>query len=214
MKFEFTEENLGRIREILKKYPPNYKQSAVLACLDIAQQQNHGHLPLAAMDRVAELLDMAQIRVYEVATFFSMFNRDKVGKYQIHLCGTTPCVLRGKREIEQALCDHLGIAMGETTRDGMFSIKEMECMGSCVTAPMFAIANFSEGAEGYWYEYYEDLDPDKAIAIVEKLRNGEKPQPGPQTSERSYQEPPGGPTTLREPPPGPYCRDLEQGSLS
>ena len=209
MRFEFNEEAWAKINSELKKYPPNWKQSAVLACLDVAQQQNYGHLTVSAMDRVAEVLEMAPIRVYECASFFSMFNRHPVGKYQIHLCGTTPCMLRGKRDIEQRLCEHLRVSMGGTTDDGLFSIKEMECMGSCVTAPQMAIANFSNGVANYWYEYFEDLDPERAVNIVEELRSGKKPQPGPQTSSRRLQEPPGGEATLLQPPPGPTCRDLE-----
>lgn len=209
MRFEFNDQAMKKIENELRKYPENYKQSAVLACLDVAQQQNHGHLTVAAMDRVAEMLGMAPIRVYEVASFFSMFNRGTVGQYQLHLCGTTPCMLRGKREIEQRLCEHLGVEMGGTSSDGMFSIKEMECMGSCVTAPQMAVAYFGGGVAGYWYDYYEDLDPDTAVQIVDSLRAGHKPPPGPQNNKRRMQEPPGGETTLHEPPPGPHCRDLD-----
>eukprot|EP00775_Hariotina_reticulata_P009255 gene9255-9421_t len=215
--FDFTPENYKKVAEIIARYPPNYKSSACIPVLDIAQQQNNGWLSLAAMNRVAKVLDMAEIRVYEVATFYTMFNRSKIGKYHVMICGTTPCRLQGAQGIEQALVKHLGIHIGETTADGVFTLGEMECMGACVNAPMIAIADYTKGVEGFTYEYYEDLTPEDAIKIVDSLAKGGSPKRGSQY--RSKAEPAGavaggkwipckGTDTLTGPPNKPYCRDL------
>lgn len=198
----------SQVAEVLSRYPPNYKRSACIPLLDLAQQQNNGWLTLSAMNKVAEILGVAEIRVYEVATFYSMFNRSKVGRYHVMICGTTPCMLRGARDIEDALAKHLGIKKFETTKDGMFTLGEMECMGSCVNAPMFVVADYSNGTKGYSYNYYEDLTPESAVEIVEKLKKGEKPKVGSQTRDKA--EPAGGQTTLLTEPMGPMCRDLEE----
>ncbi|EOA22859.1 hypothetical protein CARUB_v10003587mg [Capsella rubella] len=116
------------VKEILSYYPTNYKPSAVIPLLDLAQQQHGGWLPVSAMNAVAKVIEVAPIRVYEVATFYSMFNRANVGKYHLLVCGTTPCMIRGSRDIESALLDHLGVKRGEVTKDGLFSVGEMECM--------------------------------------------------------------------------------------
>lgn len=219
--FDFTPENYKRIDEILSRYPFNWKQSAVIPVLDLAQQQNQGWLSLAAMNRVAKVLDMAPIRVYEVATFYSMFNRTQVGKYHVMVCGTTPCMLQGSKGIHKALKEHLGIDYGQTTEDGLFTLGEMECMGACVNAPMIAVADYTQGVEGFTYTYYEDLTPEDAVGIMETLRKGGKPKPGSQ--HRSKAEPAGAVVngkwvasppvaesqTLTGPPPGPFCRDLD-----
>jgi NADH dehydrogenase (ubiquinone) flavoprotein 2 len=216
--FDFTEANYQRAAEIISRYPPNYKVSAMIPLLDLAQQQNDGWLSLAAMNRVAKILEVPEIRVYEVATFYTMFNRSKMGKYHVMVCGTTPCRLQGAQHIEKALTDHLGIHIGQTTEDGMFTLGEMECMGACVNAPMVAIADYTKGVEGFTYNYYEDLTPKDVVNIVEDLRKGKKPRMGSQY--RSKAEPAGavangkwvpkeGSTTLSGPPRGPYCRDLD-----
>jgi NADH dehydrogenase (ubiquinone) flavoprotein 2 len=217
--FAFTPQNLERARNIVARYPPNYKASAVIPVLDLAQQQNDGWLSLAAMNAVASLLEMPEIRVYEVATFYTMFNRSRIGKYHVMVCGTTPCRLQGSQGIERALSEHLGVRVGETTADGLFTLGEMECMGACVNAPMIAIADYTSGAEGFTYLYYEDLTPEAAKGIVDALRAGKAPKAGSQF--RSKAEPagaivngkwvpsPGGFQTLVGPPPGPYCRDLD-----
>ncbi|RAL47681.1 hypothetical protein DM860_012306 [Cuscuta australis] len=205
----FTETNMKKVKEILTHYPSNYKQSAVIPLLDLAQQQHGGWLPVSAMNAVAKVIEVPPIRVYEVATFYSMFNRSKVGKYHLLVCGTTPCMIRGSREIEGALLKHLGVKRNEVTKDGLFSVGEMECMGCCVNAPMITVADYSNGAEGYTYNYYEDLTPKRAIEIVEAFRRGEKPQRGTQNPERQNSGPQGGNTTLLgEPKPAP-CRDLD-----
>ena len=220
--FDFTPANYKRVEEILGRYPTNWKQSAVIPLLDLAQQQNDGWLSLAAMNRVAKVLDMAEIRVYEVATFYTMFNRSKIGKYHVMVCGTTPCMLQGAKGIYTALKDKLGIDYGQTTSDGMFTLGEMECMGACVNAPMVAIADYSNGVEGFSYNYYEDLTPEDVEGIIETLKRGEVPKVGSQ--HRSKAEPAGAVVqgkwvssapgeegmTLAGTPPGPYCRNLDE----
>ncbi|KAJ7565102.1 hypothetical protein O6H91_02G048100 [Diphasiastrum complanatum] len=203
--FEFTEANMSQVKEILSHYPSNYKQSAVIALLDLAQQQHGGWLPVAAMNKI---LGVPNIRVYEVATFYSMFNRQKVGKYHLLVCGTTPCMLRGARDIEKALLEHLKVKRNEVTKDGLFSVGEMECMGCCVNAPMIAVADYTKGAEGFTYNYYEDLTPKRVVEIVEMLRRGETPPVGPQDPSRIRSGPSGGNTTLLSDPKPPPFRDL------
>jgi NADH dehydrogenase (ubiquinone) flavoprotein 2 len=220
-KFDFTESTYKRVKEILSHYPDNYKASAMIPLLDLAQQQNGGWLSLAAMNRVAKILEVPEIRVYEVATFYTMFNRSKMGRYHVMVCGTTPCRLQGAENIERAIFDHLGIKeYGESTPDGLFTVSEMECMGACSTAPMIAVADYSNGVEGYSYNYYEDLTVADAIKVIDQLKKGEKPRLGSQY--RSKAEPmgavvnrgekwvpmPGGVQTLTGPPPQPFCRDL------
>ncbi|KAJ8513039.1 hypothetical protein OPV22_003473 [Ensete ventricosum] len=207
--WEFSEANMKRAKEILSHYPSNYKQSAVIPLLDLAQQQHGGWLPVSAMNAVAKIIEVAPIRVYEVATFYSMFNRTKVGKYHLLVCGTTPCMIRGSREIEDALLKHLGVKRNEVTKDGMFSVGEMECMGCCVNAPMIVIADYSNGSEGYSYNYYEDVTPKRVVEIVELLRKGEKPPAGTQNPDRIRSGPVGGNTTLLREPQPPPCRDLD-----
>lgn len=196
------------MQRILDSYPENYKSSAVIPLLDVAQQQNDGFLSLAAMDKVALILGMEKIRVYEVATFYSMFNRAPVGKYHVMVCGTTPCMLRGSRDVEKALVDELGLTgKFQTTADGSVTLGEMECMGCCVNAPMVAVADYTNGVEGYTYNYYEDLNPESAVKLVRDLRSGVKRKPG--SVVRDKAEPFGGETTLLEKPGGPTCRELK-----
>ena len=207
LKWEFSKENETKVQTILKRYPPNYKRSAMIPLLDVAQQQNAGYLTVPVMNHIAELLEVAPIRVYEVATFYSMFNRSKVGSYHVMVCGTTPCMLRGSRDIEKALSEHLGVKKFETTRDGKFTLGEMECMGCCVNAPMIAVADYTGGVEKYTYNYYEDLTPESAVSIVQTLAQGKMPEKvGSQI--RNKAEPITGTTTLNTEPTGPNCRDL------
>ncbi|CAN0898245.1 NADH dehydrogenase [ubiquinone] flavoprotein 2, mitochondrial, partial [Linum grandiflorum] len=174
VQWEFSSTNQEKVKEIISHYPSNYKQSAVIPLLDLAQQQHGRWLPVAAMNAVAKVIGVAPIRVYEVATFYSMFNRTPVGKYHLLVCGPTPYMIRGSREIEDLLLKHLGVKRNEVTKDGLFSVGEMECMGSCVNAPMITVADYSNGSEGYTYNYYEDVTPKRAVEIVELLRKGEK----------------------------------------
>ncbi len=139
--FEFTKENYAKIDAILKKYPTNYKQSGVIPLLQIAQKQNGNYLTLAAMNKVSKVLDVPAVTVYEVASFYAMFNRQRVGKFHLQICGTTPCMLCGARDIIKACEDKLGVKLGETTPDGMFTIEEVECLGACVNAPMMQVNN-------------------------------------------------------------------------
>ncbi|XP_060670458.1 NADH dehydrogenase [ubiquinone] flavoprotein 2, mitochondrial [Ziziphus jujuba] len=203
-----------QVKKILSHYPSNYKQSAVIPLLDLAQQQHGGWLPVSAMNASCNILfnkiiEVAPIRVYEVATFYSMFNRSKVGKYHLLVCGTTPCMIRGAREIEDALLKHLGVKRNEVTKDGLFSVGETECMGCCVNAPMITVADYSNGSEGYTYNYYEDITPKRVVEIVELLRKGEKLPPGTQNPGRIKSGPEGGNTTLLSEPKPPPCRDLD-----
>ncbi|CAN6706879.1 unnamed protein product [Malus baccata var. baccata] len=207
--WEFSDANKQKAKEILSHYPSNYKQSAVIPLLDLAQQQHGGWLPVSAMNAVAKVIEVAPIRVYEVATFYSMFNRTKVGRYHLLVCGTTPCMIRGSRDIEAALLKHLGVKRNEVTKDGLFSVGEMECMGSCVNAPMITVADYSNGSEGYTYNYYEDVTPERVVEIVEKLKKGEKPPHGTQNPKRIMCGPEGGNTTLLGEPKPPPCRDLD-----
>lgn len=136
--FKFTKENESKIEKILSKYPSQYKKAAVLPLLDLAQRQQ-GFTSIAAMNHVAHLLDMPKMRVYEVATFYTMFNREPVGKYHVQVCTTTPCELCGSQSILEACEKALGIKVGETTNDKMFTLGEIECAGACVNAPLFSI---------------------------------------------------------------------------
>lgn len=197
-----------KVEAILRRYPSNYKRSAMIPLLDLAQQQNNGSLSLSLMNHIAELLEVAPIRVYEVATFYSMFNRQKMGKLHVMVCGTTPCRLRGAQDIEAALEKYMGVKKFETTKCGTFTLGEMECMGCCVNAPMIAVADYRGGVEGYTYNYYEDLTPATAVKVCEELKAGKSPKVGSQTRHKA--EPAGGFTTLVGPPPGPRCRDLDK----
>jgi NADH-quinone oxidoreductase subunit E len=184
--FAFSAENAARVKTILAKYPPDRKASAVLPLLDLAQRQSGGWLPKAAMDQVAATLDMAPIRVYEVATFYSMFNLKPVGKHLIQVCRTTPCWLRGADGLSHTCKSKLGIGLKETTADGLFTLVEVECLGACVNAPVVQIND----------DFYEDLDTAGMEKLLDALARGEKPKIGPQIDRRNS-APVGGPTTLK-----------------
>jgi len=195
--FDFTPENHKRAELILGRYPINYKQAGIIPLLDLAQRQNGGWLPLAAMDKVAKVVGVAPIRVYEVATFYTMFNREKVGKYFIQLCGTTPCMICGSEHIKKTIEDHLGIKEGQTTSDGLFTLREVECLGSCANAPMVQLND----------DYYECLTPKTTIELLEACKAGKPPRMGkwgslPMNGQVSC-EGPLGKTSLKGPPPGP-----------
>jgi NADH-quinone oxidoreductase E subunit len=184
-RFALTGENRAKADKIIAKYPPGRQASAVIPLLHLAQAQNGGWLDRAAMDHVSEILDMAPIRVYEVASFYTMFNLQPVGKHLLEICTTTPCWLRGSDAIVKACEQRLGIDLGETTKDGAFTLREVECLGACVNAPMMQIGD----------EYFEDLDPESTVKLIDALARGDKPKPGPQSS-RHTSEPIGGLTTL------------------
>ncbi|XP_029867227.1 NADH dehydrogenase [ubiquinone] flavoprotein 2, mitochondrial [Aquila chrysaetos chrysaetos] len=189
--FEFTPENQKRIEAIINNYPGGHKSAAVMAVLDLAQRQ-HGWLPISAMNKVAEILEMPSMRVYEVATFYTMYNRKPVGKYHIQVCTTTPCMLRDSDSILEAIKKKLGIKVGGTTPDKLFTLTEVECLGACVNAPMVQIND----------NYYEDLTPKDIEDIIDELKAGKVPKPGPRSGRFSC-EPAGGLTSLTEPPKGP-----------
>ena len=158
--FSFTAENLEQARQIIVRYPTGRQKSAILPLLDLAQRQSNGWLPHAAIEYVAELLDIPTIRAYEVATFYTMFNLKKVGKYHIQVCGTTPCYLRGASEALEICKQHLKIGLGEISNDGLFSLSEVECLGACINAPVIQIND----------DYYEDMTPDKMVDLFNQLK--------------------------------------------
>lgn len=166
--FDFTEENYARARHILGKYPVHYKQAAMIPLLDLAQRQNGGWLPLAAMNKVAQVCEVPPVRVYEVASFYTMFNRNPVGKYFLQLCGTTPCMICGSEDIKQTIEKHLGIKDGQTTKDGLFTLLEVECLGACANAPMIQMND----------DYYECLTPETTIELLESCKRGTPPKMG------------------------------------
>lgn len=190
-KFAFTADNAKQAAAIIARYPAGRQQSAVLPLLDMAQRQHDGWLPRAAMDHVAGLLEMALIRVYEVATFYTMFNLKPVGKHFVQVCTTTPCWLRGSDEVMGACRKRLGIDAGETTEDGQFTLVEVECLAACVNAPMAQIGD----------DYYEDLDADSMTRILDELATGKMPKAGPQVK-RQTSAPLGGAKTLAMTPGG------------
>jgi NADH-quinone oxidoreductase E subunit len=185
--FAFSAENLQRAQKIIAKYPAGRQASAVLPLLDLAQRQCGNWLPRAAMDYVAGLLDMAPIRVYEVATFYTMFNLSPVGRYFFQICTTTPCWLRGSDEVVRTCHEKLGIGMDETTPDKLFTIREVECLGACVNAPVIQVND----------DFYEDLDAESTARLIDALRRGEPPPIGSMAG-RQTSAPMGGPTTLKE----------------
>lgn len=185
--FAFSAENLARAQAFIAKYPPGRQQSAVMPLLDLAQRQHDNWLPEAALRYVGEMLGMPFIRVLEVATFYSMYNLAPVGRHLVQVCTTTPCWLKGSDDVVAACQRALGIGLDETTPDGLFSLREAECLGACVNAPMMQIGD----------DYYEDLDAASVKRILEALRRGETPKAGPQTA-RQTSAPLGGATTLTE----------------
>ena len=187
--FEFTPVNVERARAHIAKYPPGREASAVLPLLDLAQRQMGGWVPRAAMDYVAGLLGMAPIRVYEVATFYTMFNLRPVGRYLLQVCTTTPCWLRGSDAVVAACEKKLGIGIGGKTEDGLFSMIEVECLGACVNAPVLQVND----------DFYEDLDGSSTEALIDALRAGSPPPPG-SVIGRHGSAPVGGKTTLTEMP--------------
>lgn len=159
MSFKFTEENLEKIEKLKKKYPS--PEALSLPLLWMAQYQD-GYVSIDAIDEVARISTKAPMEIYAVATFYTMFNLKPIGKYKIQLCKTLSCMLCGEQEILAHIEDKLGIKENETTEDGLFTLKRVECMGSCGTAPMMAIND----------DYHEDLTPEKLDAILEELKNG------------------------------------------
>jgi NADH-quinone oxidoreductase E subunit len=185
--FAFTPDNLAKAKAYMAKYPPGRQASAVLPLLDLAQRQHDNWLPRAAMDVVADLLSMPPIRVYEVASFYAMFNLKPVGRHFFQICTTTPCWLRGSDAVVKACEKKLGIGIGQTTADKQFTLTEVECVGACVNAPVIQVND----------DFYEDLDGPSTERLIDALRRGEKPPIGSVTG-RQTSAPAGGPTTLLE----------------
>ncbi len=181
----FTPENAARADALVAKYPPGRQASAVIPLLDLAQRQHGNWLPLKAIEAVAARLDMAPIRVLEVATFYTMFNLKPVGRWFLQACTTTPCWLRGSDEVMRCVRDKLGIGNHGTTADGMFSLLAVECLGACVNAPIVQVND----------DYYEDLDYDRTAELLDALARGEPPPPG-SMSGRNMSEGAAGATTL------------------
>ncbi len=183
--FAFSKENIAWAKEQIAKYPPGRQQSAIIPLLWRAQEQSGGWLPEAAIRYVADFLGLAHIRALEVATFYTMFNLEPVGKFHVQLCGTTPCRLRGADDLEKVCRERIG-EQGHVTKDGKFSWVEVECLGACVNAPMAQIN----------YDYYEDLTAESFNKVLDGLAAGKKVKPGPQI-DRQLSAPAGGPTTLK-----------------
>jgi NADH-quinone oxidoreductase subunit E len=187
--FAFTAENLAWAKQQITKYPEGRQASAVIPILWRAQEQSGGWLPQKAIEHVAGLLDMAQIRVLEVATFYTMFQLAPVGrKAHVQLCGTTPCMLRGADDLKRVCERRIHHEPFHVSPDGNFSWEEVECLGGCVNAPMALIGS----------DTYEDLTPETFGRVLDALSRGETPKPGPQNG-RHYSAPIGGDTTLTDP---------------
>jgi NADH-quinone oxidoreductase E subunit len=189
--FVFDAESAAEIDRIVAKYPPGRQASAVIPALYVAQRQmkrdtGSAWVPLKAMDAVGERLGMPPIRVYEVATFYFMFNMAPIGKYHLQLCTTTPCWLRGSDDVVAACREATGIkGWKETSDDGMFTMSEVECVGGCVNAPILQVDD----------DFYEDMDAEKVKTLIAALRGGKPPPPGSMIG-RQTSAPLGGPTTL------------------
>ena len=185
--FEFTTENIQKAKSEIKKYPLEKKASAVLALLFLVQKQNNNWIPLAAIKYVARLLDMPYIKVYEITTFYSMFNLSPVGKYFIQVCTTTPCMIRGAKKITDQCKKYISQNQLELSENKLCSWTEVECLGACVNAPMMQINQ----------DYFEDLDEAKSEEIIQKLLRDELPKSG-SAKNRKNNSPESGKTTLLE----------------
>jgi NADH-quinone oxidoreductase E subunit len=185
--FEFTKENLEKVKAETSKYPKERKASAVMALLNIAQIQNDNWIPLAAIKNIAEMLTMPYIKVYEVATFYSMFNLSPVGKYFVQVCTTTPCMIRGAKQLTDACKKYISQNQNELSENKICSWTEVECLGACVNAPMMQINQ----------DYYEDLNTDKTEEILKKILNNDSPEPG-SSKKRTSNAPEKGRLTLLE----------------
>jgi len=166
--FEFTSTNLEVANNIIKKYPEKKQQSAVMALLYLAQSQNNNWIPLVALKYIAKFLDMPYIKVYEVATFYTMYNLSPVGKYFIQVCTTTPCMIRGAYKLVEACKEKISPNCNELSKNKTCSWTEVECLGACVNSPMMQIND----------DYYEDLDKEKTLKIIDQILNDENPKPG------------------------------------
>ena len=185
--FKYTENNLKKAENEIKKYPKQRKASAVLSLLNLAQTQNDNWIPLSAIKYIAKLLEMPYIKVYEVATFYSMFNLSPVGKYFVQVCTTTPCMIRGAKKITDICKKYISNKQNELSENKLCSWTEVECLGACVNAPMMQINQ----------DYFEDLDENSTIKIIQKLLKNEFPESG-SARKRKNNAPEKGKTTLLE----------------
>ena len=183
--FVFSKENLQQVETEIKKYPKNKPASAVISLLYIVQKQNDNWIPLSAIKYVAELLNIPYIQVYEVATFYSMFNLSPVGKYFVQVCTTTPCMIRGANKIVDICKKYISENQNELLENKNCSWTEVECLGACVNAPMMQINQ----------DYFEDLDENKALEIIQNLSEDKFPKPG-SVKNRKNNAPETGKTTL------------------
>jgi|TARA_B110000438_G_scaffold303688_1_gene366509 NADH-quinone oxidoreductase E subunit len=183
--FEFTSENFIKIKEIIDKYPETKQASAVMPLLYLAQNQNNNWIPLAAIKKIAKILDMSYIKVYEVTTFYSMFNLSPVGNFFIQVCTTTPCLIRGSGDIVEICKKKISNNQNELSKNNIASWTEVECLGACVNAPMLQIND----------DYFEDLDKQKTEEIIDLILNNKKPKPGSYRNRKST-EPENKRTTL------------------
>ena len=190
--FAWTNANAAKQVEVIGRYPLGRQHSAILPLLDLAQRQvgaetqTQGWLPIPVIEYVARQIDMPYIRALEVASFYTMFNLAPVGRYHVQVCGTTPCMLAGSDDVFRA-CKDKGLKKGHTTADGLFTLTEVECMGTCANAPMIQIND----------DNFEDLTYESTAAILDALAKGETPKSGPQVDRQSC-APIGGPSTLKE----------------
>ena len=169
--FNFNSENLAKAKKIIKMYPSNFKESSIMPLLSIAQSQNNGWLPKKAIEFVSNFIDVPEIKVLEIATFYSMYNLSPVGKFHIEVCTTTPCMLRGSDSMVDLCKKKLGIKIDEITEDGLFSLGRVECLGACVNAPVVKINE----------NYYEDLDSESLNKLLDSLKMNKKVKIGPQS---------------------------------
>jgi len=166
--FEFNKINMELANKMVKNYPEGKQQSAVMSLLYLAQRQNNNWIPLAAMKYIAKFLGMPYIKVYEVATFYSMYNLSPVGEYFVQVCTTTPCMIRGANKLVEACKEKISENENELSTNKSCSWMEVECLGACVNAPMMQIND----------DYFEDLDKEKTLKILDKILSGETPKPG------------------------------------
>ena len=185
--FESSKENLEEAHNEVKKYPKDRKASAILPLLHLVQKQNDNWIPLAAIKYVAKLLDIPYIQVYEVTTFYSMFNLAPVGKYFIQVCTTTPCMIRGAKKIVDVCKKYISKNQNELSTNKLCSWTEVECLGACVNAPMLQINQ----------DYFEDFDETKTEETIKKLLKDELPKPG-SAKNRKSSAPESGKTSLLE----------------
>ena len=172
--FEFSKENKKKALEVMKNYPKNYPESSIMPLLSLAQEQFGGWIPKKAMEHISQFLNVSEMKVLELATFYSMYNLSPIAENHIEICTTTPCMLRGAEKILEKCKKKLNLDVGEYNKNKKFSLVEVECLGACVNAPVVKIGN----------HYYEDLDEDSINVVLENLENGKKIIKGPQISRK------------------------------